>query len=71
MSLRNETERSHTQTKLARLMLRREALGSETGGDVELRQMTLESLQKMILQFQEEIARYDASHGVRGEPARS
>jgi hypothetical protein len=71
MTLRNETERAQTQTKLARLVKRREALAAEVSGDAELRQMTLESLQAMILQLQEDIARYDASHRVRGEPVRT
>ena len=71
MSLRNEQERINTQTKLARLAKRHEALRSETGGDEELREITMESLKRTINQLQEEIARYEAHHGVAGEAARS
>jgi len=71
MSLRNEHERVQTQTKLTRLVKRRETLAAEVGGDGELRQMTLESVQKMILDLQEEIARFDAGQRARGEPTRT
>ena len=65
MSLRNERELANTQIKLARLEARYEALSSETGGDEELREMTMESLQRTINQFKEEIARFEAHHAVR------
>ena len=58
MSLKNETELVNTQNKLARLEARYQTLISEKGGDEELRDMTLESLQRTINQFKEEIARY-------------
>ena len=60
MSLKNEKERINTQEKLSRLIKRRETLGAESGGDAELRAMTLESLRGTIRQLQEEIARFDA-----------
>ena len=50
----------NTQKKLARLEARYESLSSESGGDEELRDMTLESLKRTINQFKEEIARYQA-----------
>lgn len=72
MSLKTDQERLHTQNKLARLVKRHEALSAETGGDDELRQMTIESLRVMIRQLQEEIVRYDAHRGApRGEAARA
>jgi uncharacterized protein involved in exopolysaccharide biosynthesis len=60
MSLRNEQELANTRTKLARLEARYETLRSEAGGDVELRELTMESLKRTINQFKEEIARYEA-----------
>ncbi len=60
MSLRNEQELANTRTKLARLEARYETLRFETGGDEELRELTMESLKRSINQFKEEIARYEA-----------
>jgi BMFP domain-containing protein YqiC len=60
VSLRNEQELINTRSKLARLEARYESLRAEAGGDEELREMTLESLQRSINQFKEEIARYQA-----------
>jgi len=71
VSLRNAHERANAQTKLARLAKRREALRAEIGGDKELREMTMNSLQETILELREEIARYDARHAVPGEAART
>jgi ribosomal protein L29 len=48
-----------------RLERRYEALCSETGGDEELREMTMESLKRTINQFKEEIARYETHPAVR------
>lgn len=62
MNLRNEREWVNTQTKLARLEARYEALRCETGDDEEMRQMTMESLKRTINQFKEGIARYEAHH---------
>jgi hypothetical protein len=42
-----------------------ETLCNETDGDENLRELTLESLQRTINQFKEEIARYEAHHAVR------
>ncbi len=60
MSLKNERERLNTQNKLAFLEARYETLRAETGGDEELREMTMESLKRTINQFKEELARYEA-----------
>jgi hypothetical protein len=65
MSLRNEQELANTRTKLARLEVRHEILRSETGGDEELRELTMESLKRTINQFKEEIARYEAHQTAR------
>jgi hypothetical protein len=66
MSLEINRERTNTQIKLARLAKRWQALSSETGGDEELREMTMESLKRTMNQLQEEIALYDAHHAVAG-----
>ena len=65
MNLRNERELTNTRRKLARLEALYAAHESETGGDEELREITMESLMRMINQFKEEIARYEAHHPVR------
>ncbi len=65
VSLKNERELANAQNKLARLEARYEALGSQTGGDEELREITIESLKRTINQFKKEIARYEAHHPAR------
>lgn len=65
MSLKNEQELANTRTKLARLESRYEALRCETGGDEQLRELTMESLRRTINQFKEEIARYEAHQAVQ------
>ncbi|GMU83689.1 MAG: hypothetical protein AMXMBFR47_35590 [Planctomycetota bacterium] len=62
MSLSNERELANTRVKLARLVARLESLERETGGDEELRDMTVESVRRTINQFKKEIARYEAVH---------
>ena len=68
MSLRNERERVNTQNKLAFLEARYETLRAETGGDEELREMTMDSLKRTINQFKEEIARYEAHQPAGSRP---
>jgi hypothetical protein len=65
VSLRNEREAANTRMKLARLEARCEALRAETGGDEELREVTLESLKRTINEFKEELARYEARHAAQ------
>ena len=65
MSLTNDQELANTRTKLARLEARFETLCNETDGDEDLRELTMESLQRTINQFKEEIARYEAHPAVR------
>jgi hypothetical protein len=71
VDLRNEREVANTRTKLARLEARYAAHENETGGDEELREMTMESLARLINQFKEEIARYEAHQPRRHDVARS
>ena len=65
MSLKNAQVLANTRAKLARLEARYEALRAETGGDEELRELTMESLKRTINQFTEEIAR-DEAHQAAG-----
>jgi hypothetical protein len=66
VSFRNDQERLNTQMKLSRLAERHAALSSATGGDEELREMTIESLKRTVNQSREEIALYDAQHRMAG-----
>jgi hypothetical protein len=65
MSLRSEREVVNTRVKLARLEARYEALRRQTGGDAHVRELTMESLKRLINQFKEEIARYEAHQPAR------
>jgi len=58
--LLNDLELTNTQRKLGALEALRKTKAQETGGDEELRDMTLQSLQRLINQLQEEIARSQA-----------
>jgi len=60
MNLRSERELANTKKKLARLEALRAAHENETGGDEELREMTTDSISRLINQLKEEIARYEA-----------
>ena len=64
MNLGSETELVNTCRKLRMLEDDYEARSAETGGDEELREMTLESLKRLINQLKDEIARYEARHAV-------
>lgn len=65
MNLRNDTELANTRRKLARLESLYAARESETDGDEELRELTMESLSRIINQLKEEVARYEAHHAAR------
>ncbi len=65
MTLRSERELVNTRKKLRMLEEDYEARAAETGGDEELREMTMESLKRLINQLKEEIARYEAHQPVR------
>ncbi|MGH7177771.1 MAG: hypothetical protein ACREJC_10350 [Tepidisphaeraceae bacterium] len=60
MTLQNELELVNTREKLRLLEQSYEELRSETGGDEELRDASMESLKRLINQMKEEIARYQA-----------
>lgn len=59
MNLKNDIELANTRAKLARVETRYRALQDETGGDEELREVTMESLKRFINQLREEITRYE------------
>ena len=65
MSLTSEREAVNTRVKLARLEARYEALRRATGGDEHVRELTMESLRRLINQFKEELARYEAHQPAR------
>jgi len=65
VNLRNERELANTRRKLARLEAIVTVHENETGGDEELREMTRESLQRLIKELKEEIARYEARQPAR------
>lgn len=60
MNLGSKTELSSTRRKLARLEARYEALRNDMEGNQRLREVSMESLKRLINQFKEEIARYTA-----------
>jgi hypothetical protein len=62
VSLQSTNELSTTRHKLERLESRYALLARESGGDEELREMTLTSLKAMINQLKEEIGRYQSRH---------
>jgi len=65
MDLKSEREVANTRTKLTRLEARYETLRREIGGDEHVRELTVESLKRLINQFKEEIARYEAHQPAR------
>ena len=62
MILRSEREVANTRVKLE---ARYSALRGATDGDVHVRELTMESLKKLINQLKEEIARYEAHQPAR------
>ena len=60
MILKSEREVRNTRYKLSRLEARYEALRRERSGNAHVRELTMESLKRLINQFKEEIARYEA-----------
>mgnify|MGYP001232290092 CR=1 FL=1 len=65
MNLKNQRELDSTREKLRLLESMRAEASAETEGDAEVREAELESLQRMINQLKEEIARYEARRAVR------
>ena len=60
MTLRNDRELANTRRKLRLLEEGYEEARAETDEDEHLRELELESLKRLINQFKEEIARYEA-----------
>ncbi|HVT89486.1 MAG TPA: hypothetical protein VHD56_11580 [Tepidisphaeraceae bacterium] len=60
-----EIELTNTRRKLRDLESLYQSKSQETGGDEELREITLESLQRLIKQLKEEIIRSEV-HSVAG-----
>ena len=71
MSLNSEREVANTRMKLARLEARYDTLRSDVEGDQRVRDLSMISLKRLINQFKEEIARYEAHVRERREPAAS
>lgn len=65
MSLKTDRELANSRKKLSVLEEDFTSLASQTDDDEELRELTLESLKRLINQLKEEIARYEARHVVR------
>lgn len=65
MDLRNDQELANTRQKLQRLVAVYEANEKKTDGDEELREMTMESLMRLINQLKEETTRYESRHMLR------
>ena len=61
----NEVELANTRRKLSELERHYDAREQETGGDEELREMSLSSLKKLINQLKEEIAWSEVHHPAR------
>ena len=66
MNLKNQRELDNTREKLRVMESMCAEASAESDGDAEVRDAELESLQRMIKQLKEEIARYEARHVVRG-----
>jgi len=60
MSLQSPSEVSNTLAKLARLEARYEALRKDTAGNQRVRELSMTSLKRLINQFKEEVARFNA-----------
>ena len=65
MNLQNDRELANTREKLARLEALCADHENESDGDEELHEMERESLKRLIKQFKEEIARYEARQPAR------
>ncbi len=65
MTLRNDRELANTRRKLRLLEESYEEARTETDEDEHLRELEMESLKRLINQFKEEIARYEAHQPTR------
>ena len=66
----NDVELTNTRRKLADLERLHEAHERETGGDEELREMSMQSLKRLINQMKEEIIWTEVHQSARREAAR-
>jgi hypothetical protein len=60
MNLNNNRELDATREKLRLLEERHEAAKREKGGDEHIRELSMQSLKRLINQLKEEIARYES-----------
>ena len=60
MTLINDQQVANAREKLARLEARYKALRNETDTTQRVRELSMRSLKRLINQFKEEIARYEA-----------
>lgn len=60
MALTSTQQLTNTRTKLARLEERYETLRSQSESSPRVRELSMRSLKRLINQFKEEIARYEA-----------
>jgi hypothetical protein len=65
MRFLNEIELANTRRKLAELEAHYEARRQETGGDAELRELSMESFHRLINQLKEEIIRSEIHASVK------
>jgi hypothetical protein len=65
MTLLNDHQVANTREKLARLEERYEALRNDTDSNQRVRELSMRSLKRLINQFKEEIARYEAHQPAR------
>lgn len=71
MRILTEVELSNTRRKLAELERLYNINEQESDGDEELREMTIESLTRLINQLKEEIRRSEIGHRAREASARA
>ncbi len=65
MTLRSDRELANTRRKLRLMEEGYEEARTETDEDEHLRELEMESLKRLINQFKEEIARYEAHQPTR------
>ena len=65
MTLISEQQVMNTRAKLVRLEARYETLRNDTDGNQRLRELSMRSLKRLINQFKEEIALYEAKQPAR------
>jgi hypothetical protein len=65
MELTSERQVINTREKLNRLEQAYEAARNDTSQNARIRELSMRSLKRLINQFKEEIARYEAHHAVR------